>query len=361
VFAFGNGEIREEDTLALRSLTIVGAVAGTGALLVGAFSAMNAACSASSSSTISADTACADNAQAVCAKMATCTPANLIAGYGPMQTCVSRLNQACLGQLGAPSTGAAADKTEACAKEYANYQCADYRNKANFPPDCVQATGSLANGSPCEYPGQCQSGFCAIVPGSACGSCAAAPKEGDSCAQLTSCGQTLTCTGDTLVCVTPAAANAACGVGVPCGAGLACVAPGGMGTAGTCQPAGSQPGAACDGTLKTGGNCDGPLGLYCDGITKQCATTAYADGGAPCGYDVDGGTLVECTAGTCVGANAAARILGLCAARAADQGACLVPDGGASTPSAGCIPSARCIAANGAAPTCLIPIAANCH
>jgi hypothetical protein len=58
-------------------------------------------------------------------------------------------------------------------------------------------------------------------------------------------------------------------------------------------------GTACDGSSKTAANCDGALGLYCDGVTKQCAQATYAGAGQPCGYDPAAGTYVGCTSGTC--------------------------------------------------------------
>jgi hypothetical protein len=319
-----------------------------------AFGLSTAACSSSSGGGgPSADQACTDSAHAVCSKMQTCAPANVQTAYGDEPTCETRIKASCTNSLSAPSTGAAPSSTEACAQAYANYACADYLNKTNIPTACQQVTGSIATGAACEFPGQCQSGFCAVAPGSACGKCAATPKQGDSCAQLTSCGPTLTCSSDTLVCTTVAAQGAACGSGQPCGAGLSCVAAGGTGTAGTCQTAGAQVGATCDGSLKTGPGCDFALGFYCDGKTKQCAQTTYTGGGTACGYMADAGTLVECTAGSC---NNAA-----CAARAADNGACVVPDGGAAATAAGCLPPARCVATSGANGTCQVLTAASCH
>jgi hypothetical protein len=324
------------------------------ASILASLTLLNAACSSSSAGGggPSADQACDDSAHAVCTKMQSCGPANLEVVYGDEPTCEERVKSSCLNGLAAASTGATSGQTEGCAQAYASYACPDYLNRTNIPSACRQVTGSVPTGGACEFAAQCQTGFCAIVPGSACGTCASTPKEGDSCAQLTSCGQTLTCTTDTLVCTTFAAQGQACGAGEPCGAGLSCVAPGGAGTARTCQPAGAQVGAACDGSAKTGPSCDYAIGLYCDGRTKQCAQTTYATGG-PCGYDVDAGALVQCTAGSCQS--------GQCVARAADDGACSVPDGGASTPSAGCVPSARCIASSGAAGTCQVVRASSCH
>jgi hypothetical protein len=291
--------------------------------------ALGAACSGTS-----ADQACGDSAHAQCTKLQTCSPLNLQTAYGDEATCETRLKTNCVNALAAPSTGNSSDKTEACAQAYAAYACTDYSNKTNIPTACAQATGSLANGAACSFPGQCLTGFCAIAPSGACGTCAAVPAQGASCANLTSCGPTLVCTSDTQVCTPYAALNAACGQGQPCGTGLSCVAPGGIGTPGTCQTAGAL-GATCDGTEKTGPACDTALGLYCDGQTKQCAQVTFAMAGQACGYVVDAGTLADCLSGACVN--------GQCMGRAADDGACTVPDGGAYNPTAGCLPPARCV------------------
>jgi hypothetical protein len=308
----------------------------------------------------SADQACKDSAHATCDKMESCAPNNLKAAYGDVSTCETRLKAQCLDGLSAPSTGNTAKKTEACAQAFADFACTDYRDKANTPVPCLPTHGSVADGEPCQYGPQCQSGFCAIVPGDACGKCASAPRQGDSCAQLTSCGSQWTCTSDTFVCASPLPLGQACGAGQPCGAGLSCVAPGGAGTAGKCMSAGTSEGMACDRSEKTGPGCDNALGLYCNAKTKQCASTTYAGDGEACGYDSSNGTQVNCMSGECVGANAAKMQLGTCAARAKDNGACTVPDAGASAPSSGCIPTARCVASSGTMGTCRAPAAASC-
>lgn len=348
------------------SLFVVGLVGVARVMASVALSTSTVSCSSNSSAGdagggTSSDQACTDSAHATCSEMQSCTPANIQTTYGDEPTCEVRIKAACLDSLAAPSTGARSSKTEACAQAYATYSCTDYRNKANVPAACQQPTGSIVNGAACEFPGQCQSGFCAIAPGAACGKCAEAPKEGDACAQLTSCGQALTCTADTFTCTSFATQGQSCGIGQPCGAGLSCVAPGGAGAPGTCQLAGARAGAACDGSLKVASGCDGALGLYCDGVTKQCAQTTYAGAQQPCGYASSVGTLVSCTAGSCEGADSSKGKLGQCVARAADDGACSVPDGGASAPSAGCLPSARCVASNGSDGTCQVVTASNCR
>src|SRR5262249_40194972 len=143
------------------------------------------------------------------------------------------------------------------------WACADFLNGTNTPSACAQPTGTIARGQPCSFPGQCQTGFCAIPPGSACGLCAPVPAAGASCAELTSCGQGLECSSDTKACVVPATTvGAACGPGQPCGVGLSCVGAG-TGT-GTCQTSVTQAGAACDPTTQTGAGCDRNSGLVCN-------------------------------------------------------------------------------------------------
>lgn len=334
---------------AMHRLALVAVAASIAAL--GACGASVSSSSSTDAGSETVDQACGDDAHAMCGRMQACTPASLQTSYGDEGTCEARVKAQCVAAHGAPSSGRTVALTEGCAQAYPGYACADYRDKTNIPASCQQVTGAVASGAACEFAAQCMTGYYAILPGSACGACANAPKDGDSCAAITSCGSTLVCTSDTLVCTTYAAAGQACGIGKSCGAGLSCVAPGGTGTAGTCQAAGAQLGAACDGTAKTAPNCDFAIGLYCNG-KKQCATTTYAAAGMPCGYDALSGTLVECTAGACEGADANQHVLGRCAARASDDGACTIGDGGASTANKGCIPSSRCVVSSGATGTC---------
>ncbi|MGD0679579.1 MAG: hypothetical protein ABSC94_29675, partial [Polyangiaceae bacterium] len=221
--------------LAAGTIVRIGAALGALGALGAGLSMLAAACGGSrfsaQGSGPSAETACSNNASAVCMLMQTCTPANVESTYGSEAICETRVTASCLDGLSAPSTGSNAGRVEACAQAYAAYGCDDYRNKTNLPAACLPAQGTLASGATCLYAAQCQSSFCALVPGSTCGACAAPPQAGDSCALLTSCGATLTCTTDTLVCVNPGAQGQACGPGAPCGAALSCVAPQGSGTA----------------------------------------------------------------------------------------------------------------------------------
>jgi phospholipase C len=310
-----------------------------------------AACSASGPS---ADQACADSAQARCSRLAACSTTAISIRYGDLATCVTREKESCTNALASPDNGNNPTHTEACAQAIAGWACHDYLDGTNVPASCAQAKGGVAAGMTCELNGQCQTGFCAITPGSACGACASAPAAGDSCARLTSCGQGLECTGDTQVCVVPGELGAGCGRGAPCGAGLSCVGANNANhVLGACQAAGAQVGAVCDPTLKTAPGCDRNAGLVCNSQSKQCASVTIAAAGQPCG-DVGNQTALCAAAGSCSASGAGQT--GTCLAAAADGQPCDTVAG------PGCEPQARCIlgAVGGSAGVCRMNPAGSC-
>lgn len=325
-----------------------------------------AGCSSSSSGTpatsadgggegggITADQACADLAHARCTALETCSTLRIATQYGDEATCEARNKANCVASLAAPSTGAAPATSEACAMAYTGWSCPDLLDGTNIPGACQQPKGSLAAGSACAFPGQCQSGFCAIAPDAACGVCAAPPKAGDSCAALTNCGQGLLCTSDTQVCATYVTQGGMCGKGMPCGTGMSCVGSTTT-TPGTCQTAVATMGAACDPAAKTGPACDRDKGLTCNSTSKTCVTLATVGGGQACG-DVSGSGVACSASGVCNGAMGTTA--GTCAAAVADGASC-------STPGLkGCEALARCIVAGegGATGTCAMQSASACH
>jgi len=297
--------------------------------------------------------ACTDRATAYCARLQSCAPGRLQQDFGDLGTCQTRTAASCNAVLAIPGNGNTPAKVEACVQAYPGWACTDFLNTENIPTACVQATGAAATGAPCGAAGQCQSGFCSIAPGSLCGTCAAAPQAGDSCAQLTSCGQTLLCTTDTQTCVAWAAQGGACGKGAPCGAGLSCVGSNAtQGVQGTCQTAVAQSGATCDPTQQTGPGCDRNQGLTCNTQSKQCATLSYNAGGGPCGTnDVNAQTALCADNGVCTGATGSTTP-GTCTAAAADGSACDLQNG------PGCLQNSRCVAGDaGTAGTCQLPSA----
>jgi hypothetical protein len=306
--------------------------------------------------TISQVQACGDNAHFHCLEIQTCSIEQLTVDYGDEGTCETRLKLSCLNGLAAPSTGNTAERSEACAQAYPSWACADYLDDRP-PTACVQALGSLASGQSCAFAGQCQTGFCAIAPGSMCGVCGAVPQAGDSCATLTTCGQLLACDTTVQQCSSFAAAGAACSRAQLCGAGLYCVGSTST-TSGTCTPAVESAGATCDPTGKNGPGCDRLAGLTCNGLSNQCATLQYSASGQPCGNDVDNQYAACASAGTCaaaVGADASAGET--CSPTAADGATCDLVYGPA------CRDPARCILVGdaGTRGTCQFANALDCQ
>lgn len=315
-----------------------------------------AGCSSSSSSTSTTtaeiDSACTDIAQARCDRFTACSSTAIQTRFGDAASCVAQLKANCVAGLEAPNNANNTTHTEACATAIAGWACPDYLDNDSPPAACAQVMGTAATGAACVVAGQCQTGFCAIAPGSACGVCAALPKAGDACTALTTCGVGLTCTSDTKMCVAFAAANAACGAGAPCGAGLVCVgANAATSTQGTCQAAATTTGATCDPALKTGTGCDRNAGLVCNSTSKTCQPATISPDGGACG-SVDHQSAL-CENGTCVGASGATP--GTCIANAGEGEACDTAQG------PNCEAGTRCIVAAGTtAGTCENTDAAAC-
>lgn len=331
-------------------------IAGAGGCGGSEFVASDDAGNAEDGGGISADQACGDNAHYHCLELQACSGELLVTDYGDEGTCETRLKLACLNSLAAPSTGNTPERTEACAQAYRSEPCTDYLDD-NPPAACIEATGSIANGSGCAMPGQCQTGFCAIAPGAMCGVCAPVPQRGDPCGAITTCGQLLACDTGAEQCSTFATSGTACNRAQLCGAGLYCV--GATSTAsGLCQPAVEKLAATCDPLGKTGPGCDRLAGLTCNSVSDQCETIQFVAPGQACGSDV-GGQLALCSgAGTCsapIGADAAAGET--CSATAADGAACNLVSGPF------CREPARCILNSdaGTLGTCQFPNALDCH
>jgi hypothetical protein len=300
--------------------------------------AVGCSSSPSSSSTAEVESACSDLAQARCDQLAACSSTVIQTRYGDEMTCLSLQKESCVNGLMAPSNGNNPTHTEACSQAIATWDCSSYIDNVGQPLACQQQTGALAVGAACVVAGQCQTGFCAVLPGSECGVCAAAPTAGASCADLTTCGPGMTCTSDTKTCVVFGGANSACGTGAPCGAGLACVgANATTNTRGTCQVEQTQIGATCDPALKTGTGCDRNAGLVCNSTSKTCQTATISPAGGQCGTVNHQPAL--CSAGTCTGASGATP--GTCVANAGEGESCDTANGPA------CLAGARCIVASG--------------
>lgn len=297
------------------------------------------------------DQACAASAKARCQRRDACTN-NLsnVVQFGDEATCEAREKLGCIASLGAPGTGATPATVDGCTSAIPSESCTDLLDN-NPPPACLPAIGKGAAGASCLFDAECQSTYCAVQKGSACGTCAALPKAGDSCSATGGCGRNLACPSSTEVCVTRAGLSGPCNAGNPCAHGLMCV--GATKTAmGTCQNAAQTVGASCDPKQKTLPGCDKDLGLFCDPTTMKCSNAAPAKAGEPCGELSSG--VAYCTGGaTCQ--LAAGTKAGTCLAAAADGAAC-DPNNGPF-----CQTPAHCVVAEGGTQgTCRLPDASLC-
>ncbi len=299
--------------------------------------------------------ACTALATAACTKLEACSNLSLVTRYGSLATCETRLAASCTVALRAPSTGNSADRAQACADAYPSWNCGDYLDDDNVPMACTQPTGKLANGATCAFSAQCSTAFCAIPPSAACGTCAAPPRDGDSCANLSTCGQGLVCFAASKVCGTLGATGASCSKNAPCQAHLSCIgANSAKGILGTCQASAAVSGVACEPDLAKGPGCDYQAGLTCNAKSKTCESVTTSTAGGPC--DLDNDQFAACAAsGTCSASEAGA--MGTCRAAAADGAACTTTSAGPA-----CIPPARCVVATSGSTsgTCQVAAAAAC-
>ena len=232
-------------------------------------------------------------------------------------------------------------------------------DELNPPTACATKTGMVATGGTCAFPSQCQSAYCAIVPKSPCGTCAAPPAAGASCAMVTTCGQGLICSAG-LKCVAAGGSGAACDADDPCQVGFSCVGavaktmtkPAVMGK---CEATVTMEGAACDATLKTGPDCAGDQDLVCNATSKKCATLAVAAPSAACGNAT--GQEIICGDGANCSAKVGPDEAGTCTAAVPDLNPCMRVLGAAP-----CEANERCIVKgdSGANGNCEFNNAASC-
>ncbi len=305
---------------------------------------------ASCNTSPSAQTACTKSADETCDQLMTCSSADFQRRWPDLTTCEQRQTLACTEALAAPKNANNPDKVEACSNARQAQTCEAYLSGVMPPQACLTPDGPLAIGAACSFAGQCSTGFCAIPPTSVCGTCAAEPNPGDSCA-MQSCGQTMVCVASTMQCQVPLGQGGSCNKSMPCGVGLACV--GSTATAnGTCMPQGSTVGATCDVRNMTAPTCSPTAGLTCDTSTNTCQVEQLVGTGQQCG--VVGTVVVGCSAGGfCQRPTGSAT--GTCVAPATDGGACDTANG------PDCIPPARCITSGtGTAGTCQLPGSMSC-
>jgi hypothetical protein len=301
-------------------------------------------------------TTCGAYAEAYCAKEQSCTNGvNVTRDWGDMSTCVARQTLSCQDGLAAPHTGQSAALIEQCTSALGSTSC-DALLTGTLPATC-NPTGPGATGAACTFNGQCATGFCSGVRYATCGTCAAPPDAGTSCA-TSNCAHGQSCVWDGPVvdmCEPYATLGDACGAfaNPPCSPDQTCRgASSTTGVGGICEPAVTSAGAAC-GSKNMNLSCDTTMGLWC--IDDACVQITYASDGMTCGYVGTG--LVECTGGTCYSSagpyfSYAGPQTGTCKAFAADGAACDTAKG------PGCMGGARCVTTGGGtAGVCTVPTA----
>jgi hypothetical protein len=297
---------------------------------------------------------CAAAATARCARLEACTGGvGITVRFGDAATCAARFALSCVASLSAADTGATPASVAACTAALPGESCTQYLD--NDPvAACQSQPGPGAAGAVCAFNAQCASAFCLVEKGAACGACAASPAVGAPCASGAECGPNQACPKATSVCAAYAPQGGACGTGAPCAAGFSCV--GETATAmGSCQPAGTMVGTACDPKHKTAPGCESQQGFYCDATTLTCAVVAYAAADQPCG--IVNGAVVTCKAGGLCVYPAPMATAGTCEAAAADGAAC---DDTLGPP---CLGPARCVRTSdgGTAGVCTLLSADACH
>ncbi|MFI5300617.1 MAG: hypothetical protein ACHREM_21230, partial [Polyangiales bacterium] len=267
------------------------------------------------------------------------------ARYGDEPTCAAREASACQQRLLAPANTATPTRTTACATAVQAATCSDWI-VSNLGADCLPAAGSIGDGLPCGFSGQCSSAFCLVGPDTTCGKCGAAPKIGDSCAS-TFCNVGQSCLTPSATCEVLGGSGASCDGNNPCAYGFACT--GATGSK-TCQVAGKV-GDACDPKGNSAPTCDRTLGFWCPGtLPTKCVTIAFTvPAGGSCGRQTDG-SYAGCAPGaSCEGATSTAA--GLCVTLAKDGAACDSAKGPSCEAPARCNPTGTGVTTG----TCAIP------
>jgi len=264
----------------------LGALAALAAVLSLSCSPANVMATADGGDATAVESACHAYAYAYCTHLETCSTTTLQTRFSAIGTCESLYVASCVNAMESPSTAGTVATRNACTDAIPGWACADFIQGQNPPPGCVVQAGSLPEGAGCAFNSQCQSSFCGLPGGSACGTCAPQPVAGAPCV-FTQCGQGLSCALNSMTCIVPALEGASC-VNSFCSTGLACIG-------GKCTLPASGLGSPCD---YAGAGCNFVSGLVCNGESNTCVTATLALPGQACG--MVGGQQQNCAAGLCV-------------------------------------------------------------
>jgi hypothetical protein len=316
-------------------------------------------CGGGSPSSLSVAQACSDLAMARCNLRSACSlpqgttgvGASVLEAYGDMQTCLAREALACSNALAAPQTGDSPQSVEACVRKLSSYSCADFFDYLP-PTDCLRL-GARADGAPCTFDAQCESGVCAGIRIAVCGTCGEPPHDAEDCS-ATACVRGDRCLPATSTCGPIVPFDGLCDENQTCEVGLSCIGadPSAM-TAGTCRVAVTRAGEACGGARP---GCEATRGLWCAGAGDDADCAVMSIGGPSCGQLADG-SRAGCVAGGCYTESGPAigAALGSCKPFAPDGYGCDTALG------PGCMAPARCVTYPGSTVgICVIPDASLC-
>jgi hypothetical protein len=153
--------------------------------------------------------ACQAYAAAFCAQAATCNPVDFARTYTGMPDCQSVQQGACVATLVLPTVTLTASQRMACATARSAQSCDDYQRGASLPA-CASPAGLLATGAGCSFSAECQSAFCQVPGGAACGACAQASTNGSACP----CSGGYSCVNNACAATVPL--GGACSAAQPC-------------------------------------------------------------------------------------------------------------------------------------------------
>jgi hypothetical protein len=229
-------------------------------------------------------------ADALCAFYEKCDPIYLKVIYGDIATCRTRLLVSTTDSLSAPGNVVSSSQLTACANKLGATSCDDHLFSL---PEC-DFRGTLEDGAPCAYSGQCKGGSCLprSVDGgfAACGTCSTRLVEGGDCTRG-ECRPGFACAEAR--CAKKGSAGEPCDAAKPCRTDLHCAADGKcaarLGPGAPCNPSAPSP-------------CDVARGLNCieeTATTGTCKENAYAILGGKCGFDATARIFTSCLRSYC--------------------------------------------------------------
>lgn len=257
--------------------------------------------------------ACTQSWSKICKELFGCAPVWVQTVFVDEAACDKTMGEACAEAIYGPNKATVAQE-QACAASFTMSDCSAlwrYYEGALLSPAC-HMEGTAIVGAPCSNALECQSGFCNIKPGDACGKCVARVPEGKPCNTTTKpCEAGIACAG---VCKKFGDIGVACDAQNPCHQDLSCLDK----KCSTSLPDGS----ACD-PLSQGRECE--LYHFCNTKTKECAPLVLGAAGTACGILPDG-AIAACKVGSGCRIDDLATYAGTCVATLPTGGACTTKD-----------------------------------